>query len=127
MIRKILKTMMLLVLIIIIIVGLYIWANVGKETKMTIKVAGWDMEYVISDRKLLKEDFENIELGSSLSEVEKKLGEPDGWVGSGILWPVYVLEDGSAVELVFWDITLCEDLEAVYLYKGGEEFVLKKK
>ncbi len=110
----------------IITLSLLIWMNMGKETKMTVKVAGWDMEYTISDRKLVKEDFENIELGSSLSEIEEKFGEPDGWAGSGILWPVYVLEDGSAVELVFKEITLCEDLESVYLYKDGEEFVLKE-
>ena len=114
-------------IIFITIISLLIWANTGKETKKTIQVAGWDMEYTISDRKLVKEDFEDIEPGSSLSEIEEKFGEPDGWAGSGILWPVYVLEDGSAVELVFGDITLCEDLEAMYLYKGGEEFVLKEK
>lgn len=66
-------------------------------------------------------------LMNRIERIEEKFGEPDGWIGSGILWPVYVLEDGSAVELVFKGIMICEDLEAVYLYKGGEEFVLKEK
>ena len=38
----------------IITLSLLIWMNMGKETKMTVKVAGWDMEYTISDRKLVK-------------------------------------------------------------------------
>lgn len=111
----------------IVIAGLLIGLNRGKEDKMMIRVGGWDMEYTISDRKLVLENFESVELGSSLDEIEDKFGEPDGWIGAGILWPVYVLEDDSAVELVFEDSIVYEDLEAVYLYKGEMEFVLKKK
>lgn len=114
-------------LLFIMIPGLLIWLDRGKESKMMIRVAGWDMEYTVSDRELVLENFESIEFGSSLDEIEDKIGEPDGWVGAGILWPVYVLEDDSAVELVFGDSTVYEDLEAVYLYKGETEFVLKEK
>lgn len=118
---------MVLVLFLIIIAVLLIWLNSGKENRRVVRVGGWDMEYMISDRKLVLENFENIELGSSLNEIEDKFGEPDGWVGAGILWPVYVLEDNSAIELVFGDSTVYEDLEAVYLYRGETESMLKKK
>lgn len=102
-------------------------ADGQKSDKMVIRVDGWDMEYTISDRKLTVEDFENIELGSSLNEIESKLGEPDGWVGSGILSPVYVLKDNSAVELIFAKDATDEDLSAIYLYKEQKESVLKKR
>lgn len=95
--------------------------------KMVIRVDGWDMEYTISDRKLTVKDFENIEIGSSLAEIESRLGEPDGWVGGGILLPVYVLEDNSAVELVFKNDVTNEELETIYLYRGQEELILEKK
>lgn len=91
-----------------------------------VKVRGWDLEYTVSGRSLSTEDFEAIELGSSLDEIEEKLGKPDGWVGSGILWPFYVLEDNSAVELVFKNEDTCEELYAVFLYQGDEELILKK-
>lgn len=101
-------------------------ADGQKSDKMVIRVDGWDMEYTVSDRKLTVEDFESIELGSSLNEIESKLGKPDGWVGSGILSPVYVLKDKSAVELVFAKDATDEDLSAIYLYKEQKESVLKK-
>lgn len=101
--------------------------NNKKGDKSIIRVAGWDMEYTPSDRELTVEDFENIELGSSLDEIEKKLGKPDGWVGGGILSPVYILEDNSAVELVFGNDAADEDLVAIYLYKEQQEFILKKR
>lgn len=102
-------------------------ADGQRSDKMVIRVDGWDIEYTISDRKLTVEDFESIELGSSFAEIESKLGEPDGWVGSGILSPVYVLEDNSAVELIFANDATDEDLSAIYLYKEQKGSVLKKR
>lgn len=116
-----------IVVIIFTIFSLVFFKNNIKENKMIIIVDGWNMEYILSDRKLVIEDFESIELGSSLDEIETKLGKPDGWVGGGILLPVYVLEDNSAVELVFENDVTNENLEAMYLYKKQEEIVLKKK
>lgn len=116
----------IIVMIIVIAVVLIFFVNQRKDNKMVIRVDGWDMEYIISERKLVVEDFENIEIGSSLDEIESKLGKPDGWVGGGILLPVYVLEDNSAVELVFRNNVTNEDLEAIYLYKEQKEFVLKR-
>lgn len=93
---------------------------------MTIRVGGWDMEYAVSDRKLTVEDFENIPLGSSLDDIESQLGEPDGWVGSGILSPFYVLQDRSAVELIFEIKGPYENLVCMLLYKDQTELVLKE-
>ena len=126
MIKKILK-ILFTAIIIITIVELLFLKNEIKEDKMIIRVAGWDMEYTPSDRRLVVEDFENIEFGSSLDEIEEKLGKPDGWVGGGILSPVYVLADNSAVELVFGNDATNEDLTAIYLYKEKQEFILKKR
>lgn len=116
----------IIVVIIFIAAVLIFWVTGIKEDKMVIRVDGWDMEFTISERRLAVEDFENIELGSSLEEIENKLGEPDGWVGGGILSPVYVLEDHSAVELVFRNDATYEDLEVIYLYKEQKEYILKK-
>lgn len=126
MIKKKLKLLIMLIIFFIFVILLF-WLNRKKEDKMVVRVDGWDMEYNISDRKLVVEDFENIEIGSSLDEIEAKLGKPDGWVGGGILSPVYVLEDSSAVELVFRNDVTNEDLDAIYLFKDKKRFVLKKR
>lgn len=117
----------IITIIIVIIALLFVRQKKMEEDKMMIRVAGWDMEYNSSSRKLTIEDFESIELGSSLDEIENRLGKPDGWVGGGILSPVYILEDKTAVELIFENNVTDEDLEAIYLYKGNQEFLLKKK
>lgn len=44
-----------------------------------------------------------------------------------MLSPVYVLEDNSAVELIFANKATDEDLSAIYLYKEQKESVLKKR
>lgn len=61
------------VVIVFITAVLIFWVTGIKEDKMVIRVAGWDMEYTISERRLAVEDFENIELGSFLEEIENKL------------------------------------------------------
>lgn len=96
------------------------------NTKMTVWVGGWDCEYTTFDRTLTLEDFESIQLGSSLDEIEGILGEPNGWTGSGILSPFYVLQDGSAVRLTFNVKGPYKDLSIIELYKGQEKTVLKK-
>lgn len=121
--KKILIIGTAIIIMIFVIVGFIFFTN-GTKDKMVIRVDGWDMEYTNSDRNLTVENFESIEVGSSLEEIENKLGKPDGWIGSGILSPVYVLEDNSAVELVFKNDVTNEDLGAIYLYKGEDEFKL---
>lgn len=69
------------------------------------------MEYTITERKLKIEDFNMLKLGSSLDEIENILGAPDGWIGSGILRPVYVLENENAVVCYFLYPHTCEELK----------------
>ena len=97
-----------------------------EDGKGIIRVGGWDVEYTISDRELTVQDFENIEIGSSLQEIADELGDPDGWTGSGILRPFYVLKDGSAVELIFEVPGVCENLRRMLLCQGQTETVLKE-
>ena len=86
------------------------------------------MKYIPQNRSLTVEDFQNIELGESIEEIEEKIGEPDGWIGCGILHPVYVLDDGRAVACYFSHLYTCEDLEELIVYKGNNvDYVLKEK
>ena len=112
------KRYFIIFMIMVMLILIYFLSDRKEKDRMVIRVGGWDMEYTVSDRKLTIEDFEKIEIGSSLDEIENKLGEPDGWVGGGILFPVYVLDNKSAVELVFEKETTCEGLVTIYLYKG---------
>ena len=70
----------------------------GSE-KTIIHVEGFEIEYHRTCRKM--EDIEDIELGSSIQEISNKLGEPDTWTGSGMLRPVYFLEDNKVVVFHF--------------------------
>ncbi|MBD5546512.1 MAG: hypothetical protein HDQ97_03825 [Lachnospiraceae bacterium] len=95
---------------------------------MEINVEGFKMKYIPQNRSLTVEDFQNIELGESIDEIEKKIGEPDGWIGCGILHPVYVLEDGRAVACYFSQPNACKDLKELTVYKGNNvDCVLKEK
>lgn len=114
----------------IVAFGILLLVNIKNDRKRIITVDGWDMEYTASERQLTIRDFESIEAGTSLNEIESKLGEPDGWTRSGILQPVYVLKDNTAVELVFADAAdACNNLKEIVVYdKFGEKgLVLQDK
>ena len=92
-----------------------------------INVKGLRMKYIPQNRSLTVENFQNIELGESIDEIEEKIGEPDGWIGSGILQPVYVLDDGRAVVCHFSHLQTCKDLKELIVYKGNDvDCVLKE-
>lgn len=55
----------------------------SDDSKVTVKVDGWKLEYVTTDRTI--EDFQEIELGSTYREVCNKVGESDTHIGSGII------------------------------------------
>lgn len=104
----------------------------------------------VTNRKVTIEDVMKIRLGSSLDEIAEKLGEPDRWIGSGILRPVYSLEGSdqyvgidydvrtgrlrhiyslelkNAVVLYFKENMRCENLWRVVLYdENGETQIIK--
>ncbi len=58
-------------------------------------------------------------------EIEEQLGEPDAWIGGGILRPVYFLEDGQVVVCLFENPMLCEGLKQLELYdtNGGSRIL----
>lgn len=80
---------------------------VPKEETAPIvtRIAGQEIEYTPKDRKLTIEDFENVELEISESDLKKQLGEPDGYLTkelgeiniAGVGTMFYVLEDGRMV------------------------------
>lgn len=126
------KKIIIVPLIVILLFGIgsvlvHFNRNEMEEPNMIIRIGGWDMEYVISDRELTVEDFENIQLGSSLDNIESVLGEPDGWVGFGTLLPTYILQDNSAVVLVFDIEDTYENLVMISLYKDEKRLELKKR
>ena len=81
--------------------GYLISKHIRAEGTSYIKVGGFEVEYVPGESVLTLQDFEQLELGMSEPEVEEILGEADGWLGCGDLWPVYILQDGTAVECLF--------------------------
>ena len=99
-----------------------------ENNAIEINVDGLKMKYIPQNRSLTVEDFQNIELGESIDEIREKIGEPDGWIGSGILRPVYVLDDGRAVVCHFSQLHTCKDLEELIVCKGNDvDCVLKAK
>lgn len=104
--------------------SLYRIAN--QKESIIIEVEGFEVEYNLTSRKVTVEDIEDIKLNSSIDEISNKLGEPDTWIGSGILRPVYFLEDNKVVVFHFKYPAVCEDLEQVVMIsENGESQVVK--
>lgn len=101
----------------------------GKEKeRMIIKVEGFEVEYDLESVKIKMEDIDDIKLGSSIYEITNKLGEPDTWIGSGMLRPVYFLEDNKVIVFHFEYPAVCEDLKQVVLIsENGEIQIIKEK
>ena len=128
--KKIYIIFLLIISLITMIIYIYKENNAMDKANntMEINVEGFKMKYIPQNRSLTVEDFQNIELGESIDEIEKKIGEPDGWIGCGILHPVYVLEDGRAVACYFSQPNACKDLKELTVYKGNNvDCVLKEK
>lgn len=106
-----------LIIVSLNLISINLWIK-GKE-KMIVSVEGFEIEYNQTSRKI--EDIEDIELGSSIQEISNKLGEPDTWIGSGMLRPVYFLENNKVVVFHFNYPAVCEDLSQVVLIGDNEE------
>ena len=90
------------VILAIICIGGYLISRHNKEELTChIKVNGFEVEYIFGESSLTLQDFEQLELGMSVPEIEGILGEADAWIGCGNIWPVYILHDGTAVECFF--------------------------
>ena len=117
------------IVIVLVVIFLIIFWNMNRmkgTEKKIICVEGFEIEYNQTDRKM--EDIEDIELGSSIQEISDKLGEPDTWIGSGMLRPVYFLENNKVVVFHFNYPAACEDLRQVVLISdNGENQIIKEK
>ena len=107
---------------------LLLWFGRQEKKEIIIKVDGFEVVYNVTNRDITIEDFREIELGSSLNEIVEKVGEPDTWIGCGMLWPVYFLEGNKAVALHFEYPEVCEDLWIIELYdENGECQMIKER
>lgn len=112
----------------VIAIFLLLWFGRQAKKEIIIKVDGFDVAYHVTNREITIEDFREIELGSSLNEIVEKVGEPDTWIGCGMLWPVYFLEGNKAVALHFEYPLVCEDLWIIELYdENGESQIIKER
>lgn len=77
-------------------------ANESKQSENTINVNGEGGNIVASpyERFFKLSDFSEIYEGMSGDEIKKRLGEPSAFVGSGICWDRYALEDGGFVDIL---------------------------
>lgn len=122
-----------IIIFLIIIVGLNVifinfWIKGKGKEKMIISVEGFEIEYNLTSRKIAIEDIEDIKLGSSIHEIINKLGEPDTWIGSGMLRPVYFLENNKVVVFHFKYPAVCEELKQVVLVsENGKSQIIKEK
>lgn len=122
--KKIIIFLFIIVGLNVIFIGL--WIKGRQKESIIIEVEGFEVEYNLTSRKATVEDIEDIKLNSSIDEISNKLGEPDTWIGSGILRPVYFLEDNKVVVFHFKYPAVCEDLEQVVMIsENGESQVVK--
>lgn len=97
--KKIIIFLFIIVGLNVIFIGL--WIKGRQKESIIIEVEGFEVEYNLTSRKVTVEDIEDIKLNSSIDEISNKLGKPDTWIGSGILRPVYFLEDNKVVVFHF--------------------------
>ena len=104
-----------------------------EEKNMIFKVEGFEVEYNLTSSKIAVEDLDSIELGSSIYEIRDKLGEPDSWIGCGMLRPVYFLEGNKVAVFHFKYPAACDGLNQIVLIdqsgntqiikEGGEDYI----
>ena len=125
-IRK--KMVIFLIVIGLSIILVNLLSGKKEKKKMVIDVEGFEVEYSLTNKKLIQEDFNGIKLGSSMSEINDELGEPDVWIGSGMMRPVYFLENNRVVVLHFKYPAICGELRQIVLIEeNGEKKVLKEE
>lgn len=124
--RKIIILLIIVSLVSLNVIFINLWIKGKEKEKMIINVEGFEIEYNQTSRKM--EDIEDIGLGCSIQEISDKLGEPDTWIGSGMLRPVYFLENNKVVVFHFNYPAACEDLRQVVLISdNGENQIIKEK
>ena len=92
-----------------------------------IIIGGFEIEYVARQDTLSIDDFMDLELGISMKEIIEIVGEPDEWIGSGVLKPVYFVEGKQAIVCYFKYPGHFKGLREIVIYNAsGEKYVLKQ-
>ena len=114
--------------LLLLVLGVIVYVTKTKEGQTVINVDGFEVEYRSSNRDLSVEQFGDLDLGSSMKDIEANLGQADTWVGGGITRPVYFLREDQIVVLYFTNPLACEDLKEIVVYNvNGEKNVIKIK
>lgn len=125
---KILKNRVLVIIVLLICICfsvIYVYKE-NDEIK-TICVEGFELEYYVNNMGLSIKDFENLQFDSSLKEIIDIIGEPDAWIGSGVIRPVYFISGGKAVVLSFEYPAHFTNLRKIVVYNKKGEVVIKKE
>jgi hypothetical protein len=75
-------------------------------TRFPDKLEAGGYKYI--ERELYISDFADIEVGYVYDGIVELLGEPNGWIGSGFLYPYYQLVDSSCVVVYDLMVTFTE-------------------
>lgn len=90
----------------------------------------YEMLYIERENMHTVEDFEKLELGITLEELYEQMGEPDLWLGYGMLSPAYCVEGDQVIGVNFkYHAQVADDelIGIVLLYdENGESRVLKE-
>lgn len=77
--------------------------NISKQQSQifegTIKPTSKPQDNDKSKTSLTLKDFSFLKKGMTLDEIFEKVGEPSYWEGSGMMWPVYILYDGTELHI----------------------------
>lgn len=122
------KNVFILLSLVLVVIICLIYVTVRREKSMVINIKGFELEYSEDDVKVTIEDINNLEIGDNLEVIQKKIGEPDAWIGSGVLRPVYYLKNKQCITLIFDDQLYHVGLCKVIIYDAnGKETILKSK
>lgn len=122
------KKVLLVLIIIIISLCVLLFVNGIKENNGTmIMIDGFELKYVARQDVLSIDDFVDLELGISMKEIIENVGEPDEWIGSGVLSPVYFVEGKQAIVCYFKYPGHFKGLKKIVVYnENGEKYTLKE-
>lgn len=100
----------------------------SRNSNGLIKVFHFDVEQKEIERRLTIEDFKGIDLGTSLEKIENIIGEPNGWIGSGIPTPFYTIGHNKYIILYFDSPLIYEQLNCITLVNDRKELqIIKNK
>lgn len=108
-------------IIFLVSVGVIFIMKSYKEKEMIMRVDGFEIEYERKYRNLTEKDFQNVKLGDSIDQIIEEVGNPDGWIGGGILRPVFVLKDCEKAVVCYFEYPqIGENLKKIAVFREDE-------